>query len=106
MSNSASVIRLSFVVKAVAKEETAEEVAAFLSQAVDMANEEASTLAWFALRTDAVTFWIVDGFANESDRQKHFNGPIPAALIQNADRLLAAPPEILPADVFSVKLPR
>jgi quinol monooxygenase YgiN len=98
------VIRFSFVVKAVAKEETAAEVAAFLSQAVDMANQEASTLAWFALRTDAVTFWIVDGFANEADRQTHLNGPIPAALIENAERLLAEPPQILPADVLSVKL--
>ena len=28
--------------------------------------------------------------------------PIAAALMQNADRLLAAPPEIMPADVLAV----
>jgi quinol monooxygenase YgiN len=105
VSNSVSLIRYSFVVMAVAKEEKADEVAAFLSQAVDMANEEATTLTWLALRTDPVTFFIVDGFANEVDRQKHLDGPIPAALLANAERLLASPPEILPADVLSVKVP-
>jgi len=60
---------------------------------------------WLALRTDERTFWIVDAFPTESDRRAHLDGPIAAALTENAERLLAAPPEILPAAVLAAKLP-
>jgi quinol monooxygenase YgiN len=96
---------LAFVAKLTAKDETADEVGAFLGDAVKLANDEAGTVVWFALRTDPTTFWIVDAFASEGDRQAHINGPIAAALMSNADRLLAAPPEILPADVLAAKVP-
>jgi quinol monooxygenase YgiN len=59
---------------------------------------------WFALRTDETTFWIVDAFASEADRQAHLNGPIAAALMANADKLLATPPEIMPAEVLAAKV--
>lgn len=91
------------VVKLSAKSETAEEVSQFLSGAVDLANQEAGTINWFALRSDETTFWIVDSFPTDAERQDHLNGPIAAALMQNADRLLASPPEIMPADVLAVK---
>ena len=74
------------------------------SQPAAMRNE-AGTIVWLALRTDPTTFWIVDAFASETDRQAHINGPIAAALVSNAERLLASPPEILPADVLAAKLP-
>ena len=67
--------------------------------------EEPATTVWFALRTDESTFWIVDAFPGAGERQAHLDGPIAAALMQNADRLLAAPPEILPADVLAAKVP-
>jgi quinol monooxygenase YgiN len=92
------------VVKLVAKPETRDEVAAFLAGAVDLANAEPGTTVWFALRTDDTTFWIVDAFPGATERQAHLDGPIAAALMQNAERLLAAPPEILPADVLASKL--
>jgi quinol monooxygenase YgiN len=95
----------SYVAKLVAQQETAEEVAAFLAAAVGLANDEAGTIVWFALRTDATTFWIVDAFHSDVERQKHINGPIAAALMSNAERLLAAPPEILAADVLAAKVP-
>jgi quinol monooxygenase YgiN len=96
---------LAFVAKLVAKEELADEVAEFLAGAVGMANDEAGTVVWFALRTDPTTFWIVDAFPSEADRQAHITGPIAQALMANADRLLASPPEILPADVLASKVP-
>jgi len=98
-------LRLAFVAKLVAKDDTAGEVADLLTGALDLANAEAGTVVWFALRTDATTFWIVDAFADEDARQAHIGGPIAAALMANADRLLAAPPEILPADVLAAKVP-
>jgi quinol monooxygenase YgiN len=98
-------LKVSFVVKLVAKQETAEEVAAFVAGAIGLANDEAGTTVWFALRTDATTFFIVDAFPDEAARQAHLNGKIAAALMANAERLLAVAPEILPADVLAAKLP-
>jgi quinol monooxygenase YgiN len=94
-----------FVAKLVAKSDTADEVAGFLAGAVDLANGEAGTIVWFALRTDESTFWIVDAFPNADARQAHIEGPIAQALMANADRLLAEPPEILAADVLASKIP-
>lgn len=98
-------VNVAYVVKMISKEETADEVAEFLAGAIGLANEEAGTIVWFALRTDDTTFWIVDAFPTDSDRQDHINGPIAEALTANADRLLAEPPTILPADVLAAKMP-
>jgi quinol monooxygenase YgiN len=98
-------LTVAFVAKLVAKPETAAEVADFLAGAVGLANDEAGTVVWFALRTDETTFWIVDAFPGQDERQAHIEGPIAAALMANADRLLAQPPEILPADVLASKVP-
>jgi quinol monooxygenase YgiN len=76
-----------------------------LTGALDLANEEAGTIVWFALKTDPTTFWIVDAFECEADRKAHLDGRIAATLMANADRLLVSPPEILPADVLAAKLP-
>lgn len=95
---------VAIVAKLVAKPETQDEVAGFLAGAVELANVEGGTPVWFALRTDEVTFWIVDAFPTAADRQAHLEGPIAAALMANADRLLAAPPEILAADVLASKV--
>src|SRR5947199_10507346 len=101
MTTATPTLSLSFVAKLVAKPDTAAEVRALLTSAADLANQEAGTVVWFALRTDPTTFWIVDAFATEADRQAHINGPIAAALMENAERLLAAAPEIRPADVLA-----
>ena len=103
--STAPTLTLSFVVKLTAKHDTADEVATFLADAVKLAEDEPGTIVWYALRTDPTTFWIVDAFASEDDRQAHIHGPIAAALVSNAERLLASAPEILPADVLAAKLP-
>jgi quinol monooxygenase YgiN len=105
MATNVRALTVAFVAKMVAKKETADEVGRFLADAVSLANQEAGTIVWFALRTDPTTFWIVDAFPSEADRQTHINGPIAAALMANADRLLAIPPEILRADVLASKVP-
>jgi quinol monooxygenase YgiN len=98
-------LTLAFVAKLVAKEGLSDEVAGLLAGAVELANDEAGTIVWFALQTDESTFWIVDAFPTEDARQAHITGPIAQALMANADRLLAAPPEILRADVLASKVP-
>lgn len=95
---------VALVVKMVAKPETADELSNFLAGAVEMANAEAGTPVWFALQTDSVTFWIVDAFPSDAERQAHLEGPIASALMANADRLLASAPEILKADVLAEKI--
>jgi quinol monooxygenase YgiN len=105
MATTTPSLTLAFVAKLVAKDDTAGEVADLLTGALELANAEAGTVVWFALRTDATTFWIVDAFPSEDARKAHIEGRIAAALMANADRLLAAPPEILPADVLAAKLP-
>src|SRR4051812_31455596 len=75
-------LTLAFVAKLVAKAGLEDEVAGFLAGAVDLANAEAGTVVWFALRTDAQTFWIVDAFPSEDARQAHITGPIADRLLQ------------------------
>jgi len=81
------------------------EVAAFLNQGLQLANQETSTPLWFALRLGPTTFGIFDAFHDETGRQAHLDGPIAKALMAKAPELLAEPPEIQPLDVLGVKLP-
>ena len=97
---------VSLIAKLVAKPDEADEVSTFLADAVELANQEQGTIAWFALRTDTTTFWIVDAFPTDRERQAHLQGPIASALLANAERLLDGPPEILPAEVLAAKLPQ
>ena len=83
-----------------------DEVAAFLKQGLQLANQEATTPVWFALRLGPTTFAIFDAFKDEAGRQNHLNGPIAKALMANAPNLLAAPPVIEPLEVLGVKLPK
>jgi quinol monooxygenase YgiN len=97
---------VALVVKLVAKPDKANEVSTFLADAVRLANQEQGTIAWFALRTDTTTFWVVDAFPSEGARQEHLDGAIASFLLANAERLLDAPAEILPAEVLGAKLPQ
>ena len=92
-----------FVARIEAKRDKADEVAALLAGALPLAEAEPGTVAWYAARTSPTTFWIFDTFGSEDARQAHINGEIAAALMANADELLANPPEILPADVLASK---
>lgn len=97
-------VTTAIVVKLVAKPGREQDVAAFLAGALPLAEAEPATTAWFALRTDADTFWIVDAFPDAAGRQAHLDGDIAAALMANADELLAEAPQILPAEVLAAKL--
>ena len=82
------------------------EVAAFLKQGLQLANQEATTPLWFALRMGPTTFAVFDAFKDEAGRQNHLNGPIAKALMAQAPNLFAAPPSIEPLDVLGAKLPK
>jgi quinol monooxygenase YgiN len=81
------------------------DVAKFLETGLALANQEATTPLWFALRLGPSTFAVFDAFADEGGRQAHLNGPIAQALMAKAPELLAKPPAIESIDVLGVKLP-
>lgn len=81
------------------------DVEAFLKQGLQLANDEATTPLWFALRLAPGTFAVFDAFADETGRQNHLNGRIARALMEKAPELLAVPPVIERVDVIGAKLP-
>lgn len=97
-------VSLGLFVRLEAKPGKEKEVAAFLKQGLEMANQEATTELWFALRLSPSTFGIFDAFRDEAGRQTHLNGPIAKALFANAPDLLAAPPSIEKVEVLGAKL--
>jgi quinol monooxygenase YgiN len=98
-------LKLSLFVRLEAKPGKENEVADFLQQGLQLANQEATTPLWFALRLGPTTFAIFDAFEDEAGRQTHLNGPIAKALMDNASRLLATPPVIERVEVLGAKLP-
>jgi quinol monooxygenase YgiN len=81
-----------------------EELAAFLKQGLELANQEATTPVWFALQLGGRSFGIFDAFADETGRQAHLNGPIAKALMAQAPILLAEPPAIQQLEIMGAKL--
>jgi quinol monooxygenase YgiN len=98
-------MKLALFARLEAKPGKEQEVADFLRQGLALANQEATTLLWFALRLGPTSFAIFDAFADEAGRQRHLSGPIAEALMTQAPALLAAPPAIEPLDVLGAKLP-
>src|SRR4051794_5227840 len=92
-------MKLALFARLEAKPGKEDEVAAFLKQGLALANQEPSTLLWFALRVGPRTFAIFDAFADEAGRQGHLAGPIAKALMAQAPALFAAPPAIEPLEV-------
>jgi quinol monooxygenase YgiN len=97
-------VKVGFLVRLVAKPGKEEEVAAFLSSALPMAEAEPSTVVWFALRLSKSEFGIFDAFANEAGRKAHIEGPIADALRAKAGELFAVPPKIEQVDLLAAKL--
>lgn len=98
-------MKLALFARLEAKPGKENDVVAFLNQGLALANQESTTLMWFALRVGPTTFAIFDAFADEAGRQRHLNGPIAQALMAQAPALFAAPPAIEPLEVLGAKLP-
>jgi len=98
-------VNVGLLVTLVAKPGKEDELASFLESALPLAQDEDDTIAWFAHKVDDSTFGIYDVFPGQEGRQAHLDGPIAAALMDKADELLSAPPQIKPIDVLAAKLP-
>src|SRR5215471_7152392 len=99
-------VKVALLARLVAKPGKEEEVAAFLSGALPLAEAEPATVVWFALRLSKNEFGIFDAFPNDAGRKAHLNGPIAAALMAKASELLAEPPRIEKVDLLAAKLPK
>jgi len=93
------------LVRLVAKPGKESVVAEFLASALPLAQAEAGTVTWFAIRMSANEFGIFDAFPDDSGRKAHLNGPIAAALMAKALELLSEPPKIESVDVLAAKMP-
>jgi quinol monooxygenase YgiN len=96
-------IKLALFVRLEAKPGKEAAVAKFLEAGLALANQEATTPIWFALKLSPTTFGVFDAFHDESGRQAHLAGPIAQALMAKAPELFAAPPVIERIDVLGLK---
>jgi quinol monooxygenase YgiN len=98
-------LKLALLARLEAKPGKEQELAAFLQQGLQLANQETTTPLWFALRIGPSTFGIFDAFHDEAGRHAHLTGPIAKALMAKAPELLAAAPVIEQVEVLGAKLP-
>jgi quinol monooxygenase YgiN len=81
------------------------ELEAFLKSALPLAQAEAETTSWYALKLGPSQFGIFDTFVDSKGRDAHLNGEIAKALFAKADELLAKPPHIEKPEILAVKSP-
>jgi quinol monooxygenase YgiN len=99
-------LKLALLVRLEAKPGKEEDVANFLEKGLELANQEATTPLWFALKMGPTTFGVFDAFSDENGRQNHLNGPIAKALMAHAPDLLSVAPVIEPIELLGTKLPK
>jgi len=97
-------VRVGLLVRLQAKPGKEADLARFLESGLALANQEATTPIWFALRLGPATFGIFDAFADDAGRKAHLDGQIAAALMAKAPELLAQPPQIEHVDVLAAKI--
>lgn len=96
-------IKFALFARLEAKHGKEQAVADFLNTGLALANQEATTPIWFALKLAPSTFGIFDAFEDEAGRDAHLKGPIAQALMAHADELLAKTPSIEPIEVLGLK---
>jgi len=97
--------RLALLALLEAKAGKEKELEAFLKSALPLAQQEAGTTSWYALKLGPGRFGIFDTFRNEDGRNAHLTGPIAKALLAKADELLAKPPQIDKVELLAAKAP-
>lgn len=100
-----SMVKVALYVRLEAKPGQEAALEAFLRNALPIAQGEATTPVWFALKFGPRSFGIFDAFIDEPGRQAHLEGAIARALLGRADELLASPPVIEKIDLLAAKVP-
>ena len=80
-----------------------QEVEAFLKSAQPLAEQEAGTTTWYALKIGPSKYGIFDTFADEKGRQAHLHGEIAKALFAKAKELFAKEPQIDMPEILAAK---
>ena len=88
-----------------AKKGKEDEVEAFLKSAQTLAEQEAYTTSWYAVKLGPGKFGIFDTFKDEGGRNAHLTGPIAKALFARAEELFATPPQVEKLDILAAKVP-
>lgn len=83
-----------------------QELEDFLKSAQPLAEQEAATTTWYALKLGPAKFGIFDTFVDEKGRDAHLSGEIAKALMAKAGELLAVPPQIEKVDILASKAPK
>jgi quinol monooxygenase YgiN len=81
------------------------EVEGFLKSAQSLAEREAGTTTWYALKIGPSRFGIFDTFADEAGRNAHLNGEIAKALFAKAADLFSNEPDIHKVEILAAKAP-
>ena len=95
--------KLALYVPLEAKPGFEQEVEDFLKSAKPLADQEPGTISWYAFKTGPGRFGIFDTFEDEAGRDAHLTGEIAKALMANAERLLATPPQIHKVEILASK---
>jgi quinol monooxygenase YgiN len=82
------------------------EVEEFLKSAQPLAEREAGTLSWYAVKMGTGKYGIFDTFADENGRNAHLNGEIAKALFAKAKDLFSKPPQIDKPEILASKTGR
>lgn len=96
-------VKLAVLAMLEAKEGKGADLGKFLEAGRELAVKETGTVTWYAFRIDETHYGIFDTFKTEDARAEHLSGPIPQALGEVADDLLASEPSIRPVDIIAVK---
>ncbi|MGC1904421.1 MAG: antibiotic biosynthesis monooxygenase [Candidatus Acidiferrum sp.] len=81
------------------------EVEEFLKSAQPLAEREAGTTSWYALKIGPSQYGIFDTFVDEAGRNAHLNGEIAKALFAKAKDLFAKDPQIAKPEILASKTP-
>lgn len=81
-----------------------QEVMDFLRFAQEEVNNERTTTAWFAIRTEDGEYGIFDAFPANEDRIMHLFGHVPRELARQAFTLLGSVPDLEMLNIHAEKL--
>jgi quinol monooxygenase YgiN len=98
-------VNLGLLVRLEARSGKDAEVEEFLRSALPLVQQEAGTIAWFAIRFGRSEYGIFDVFADEAGRSAHLSGPVALSLMARADELFTRQPRIERLVVLADKLP-
>jgi quinol monooxygenase YgiN len=97
--------KLALWVELEAKPGKENELAEFLRSAQTLAEREAGTVTWYAMRLGGPKFGIFDTFGDEKGREAHLNGEIAKALGARAQELFAKEPAVHKLELLAAKVP-